>query len=56
MSEEIVDTGSKNISDKTGNKTVVRVTEDTYVEKIRFEGENASTPIEVLRPKDKGVR
>ena len=55
MAEEVIETGDKPHSDKVNNKTVVRLTEDTYVEKVRFEGINDTTPVGVLRPKEKGV-
>ena len=56
MAEEVVDTTDKPHSEKVNGKEVVRITADTYVEKVRFEGGNDTTPVGVLRPKDKHVR
>ena len=55
MQEEVVDTTNKPHSQKVNGKEVVRIAADSYVEKVRFEGGNDTTPVGVLRPKDKHV-
>ena len=55
MVEEVVDTGNKEHSTTVNKKQVVRVTKDTYVEKVRFEGDEDKSPVGVLRPKEKEV-
>ena len=55
MIEQIVDIDSKEHSTKINNKQIVRVTKNDFVEKIRFEGQDSSTPVGVLRLKEKTV-
>ena len=53
--ETVVDTETKEHSNKVNNKQVVRLTKDTFVEKVRFEGGKDDSPVGVLRPKEKDV-